>query len=599
MQKEEAKEIEEAKIKEEERRRRAKKAQVKKEELQVVVPKKRKEEVEDVELKRREERRILFPVIDLETPKVKSHRLEIDREITKIIKEARKSVIPVLEIQKTTFKYEEREINIEIPQIKKKEKLINVPIIKPRKLPKVRTLITEFDSRIMKPQIRLLPKVRVPIYRKSIFAPPRAILSYLERSINEQVSERLKERPELETLLVTKKVPALVRKPSVGGDEEKSIPDFFELTFGEGAGGIRTGEAKIILLKDFEDDSHISFLKALCERIYREKEGGKPETVTVLKIDKIGRGEIERWMKPSGKIFTVDLDYTEDDRKLWLEIDEYHLWERLSEIRTAKTGFVIFVTKDEDTFERYKELLGKIKRRAQSEIDILTIRSSKLPLELASLASGLFSLNGVQRIVVIDEKTKTPIIMTFDTVFNEFQKRFQKILNNMKDEEDELFKLATRRNKGQIEGKKSESDLHYDLKVFLVRYLVYKLRRRGQSLKNREEIMKVVRTEEGNTSPVPDIQVGSEVYEVETLFGETDKKIDETIDKYDQTSEITRVNILMDNLGFLIHLKSLINKKKQIKKKFKIEFYTLDLQNKKLISLSDIINKINNLKIKT
>ena len=78
----------------------------------------------------------------------------------------------------------------------------------------------------------------------------------------------------------------------------------------------------------------------------------------------------------------------------------------------------------------------------------------------------------------------------------------------------------------------------------------------------------------GNSTPI---------YEVETLYGEgedADKKIDYTIDKYDETG-IKKVNIVMDNLGFLMHLKELKSKKGLFKDKpFDIEFYTLDLINK-------------------
>jgi hypothetical protein len=56
--------------------------------------------------------------------------------------------------------------------------------------------------------------------------------------------------------------------------------------------------------------------------------------------------------------------------------------------------------------------------------------------------------------------------------------------------------------------------------------------------------------------------------------------------------QIDKVNIVMDNLGFLLHLKDLLSKKKHFKdKRFKIEFYTLDLKNKRLISLEDFVRE--------
>jgi len=68
------------------------------------------------------------------------------------------------------------------------------------------------------------------------------------------------------------------------------------------------------------------------------------------------------------------------------------------------------------------------------------------------------------------------------------------------------------------------------------------------------------------------------------LFGEgvdADKKIDETINKY--TNE-EKVNIVMDNFGFLLHLKDLERRKRHYKN---VEFYTLDLKNKELVSIEE------------
>lgn len=59
---------------------------------------------------------------------------------------------------------------------------------------------------------------------------------------------------------------------------------------------------------------------------------------------------------------------------------------------------------------------------------------------------------------------------------------------------------------------------------------------------------------------------GFTYYEVETLFGlhpgeERDLKINRTIDKYNRVTGVKSMNIVMDNPGFLIHLKELMMKK--------------------------------------
>ena len=71
-------------------------------------------------------------------------------------------------------------------------------------------------------------------------------------------------------------------------------------------------------------------------------------------------------------------------------------------------------------------------------------------------------------------------------------------------------------------------------------------------------------------------------------------KIDETIDKYRETN-MRRVNIVMDNLGFLLHLRNLKKEMLFKNKEFEVKFYTLDLKNKKLISMREFIKELENL----
>jgi len=57
-----------------------------------------------------------------------------------------------------------------------------------------------------------------------------------------------------------------------------------------------------------------------------------------------------------------------------------------------------------------------------------------------------------------------------------------------------------------------------------------------------------------------------------------------------------RVNIVMDNLGFLLHLRDLKENEMLFKnKEFEVKFYTIDLKNKKLISMREFIKELENL----
>jgi len=588
-------------VEEDKRRKRAKEAEARKEDLKMAVSEIRKTEVATI-VPQKEEKHIKVPIVSQEPPEFRFKELEIDEQITRVEKERRRLSLPVLELQGPPLMLAEAKVDNEISRIEKRRELVNIPIVRLRALPKVLELISEFDAEVIRPKPLPLPKVKVPIYRKSALISPKSVLDDFDLSINQQLREHLEEKEKPQVTPSIRTEPVEVGVPSLGEGEEEEIPEFIELAFSEDGGKIRGKGPWIILMKDFEDDSHVSLLETLCARIYREKEGGEPEAVKIQRIDEMSKKEIEKWMKPSHKIFTINLDHTEKEKKTWLEIDEDRLWERLEETYLGKIGFIIFATRDEETFEHYKELLNRINLKAQLRLNVVALRSAKLPWELTRLVSGMVSLGSVEPIVGIEKRAKTPIGATFDSILNEAQKRFDQILQAVKEEEKGLFKSATNRNRGQIEGKERESDLHFDIKVFLVRYLTHELRKQGLPLKSREEVMEKIETEKGVASPVPDVQVGSEAYEVETLFGEgenADKKIDLTIDKYDGTG-IGRVNIVMDNIGFLMHVRDLKMKKEQFKnKKFGVEFYTLDLQNKRLASLSEVVKKLRKLRIET
>jgi len=90
------------------------------------------------------------------------------------------------------------------------------------------------------------------------------------------------------------------------------------------------------------------------------------------------------------------------------------------------------------------------------------------------------------------------------------------------------------------------------------------------------KIKKFIKTEEKhsdfNKKYQPDIYINgeseefpNEVFEIETLFGEginAMKKIDETIEKYEESS-IEKLNVVLENITLLFHLK-------EIKEKLKI-----------------------------
>jgi hypothetical protein len=568
----------------------------------------KKEGLEEEERKRREKEK-------QKTTSVREERIEkkeVSREEGKEAEAQEVLIIPILKLEKPSFETYKLKLNIKVPEIKREEMVVNIPFVKPQEKPSV-VVEQKFNDRIVIIEREEILST-IPILRLETLAKAQVIQKFDEevRKIKEERIEPLipfynVERFSLPryleslnsnvltadeiTKLKVKSVEELKEKVGTGeagvppaGEEE--IPDFLEFSFGSEGGKIRRKGPKIILFKDVKKDSYINFLENVCLRVYREIEGGEPEAVKIEKIDHLNKEEIERRLEAGGKIFTINLDeIKEADReefdKMMKRFDVTHLMERLEETYSSGLGYIIFTTRSEEKFKKMKEDLLNINLMSQGRLNMIFMEARSLPLDLIRLSSGMVDLFKPPGKVIIDEVI--PTFSTFDYIFNDAlfkeDSRFNKVLEEIKNEENGLFKLATARNKGQ-----EESDLHYNIKVFIVRYLVNRLRKEGKQLRTLEEIIKHIKTEEKSEGKeTPDVQVDNEVYEVETLFGEgvdADKKIDETIKKHGSK----KVNIVMDNFGFLLHLKDLEKRKRHYKN---VEFYTLDLKNKELVSIEE------------
>jgi len=580
-------------VEEEERKERREEA--KKEESKVKISEKGEKEAEAVSSK---EKHIEVSIIKLEKiSELELKKLELDKSIPQI--EKRKTIvsIPILKLQEPSLMLKELELDYKIPSLEKRKKPLKIPIIKVVSPPKVSISIT-YDSEIREPRPIVLPKPKVPVYKKGIPVSPKILLESFDSAISEELKKRLEEVKELKKDITKEVKPAEPTPPSSGGEGEE-ISDFLEAAFGPAGGKIRGKGPKIILFKDREDDSYINFLENVCLRIYREMEGGEPKAVKILKLDEMNKREIEKWLEAEGKIFTIDMENYE-------ELDETHLRERLEETYPERLGFIIFAVRSMDKFKNIGALLQNIKNKTQIKFNIIELEAKELSVKLIELASGMIKLEKPLEKACIEVKGKRePIGDTFDSLFNMYlfneDSLFNNALEKIKREERGLFKESTKPSK------EAESPLHFNIKVFLVRYLVNELRKKGEKLSTREEIMKKIQTEEElSEGVIPDVLIesneGREVYEVETLFGphttaEPDLKITKTVDKYDKVSGIAKVNIVMDNFGFLLHLKELLNKKEHFKnKQFKVEFYTLDLQNMKLISTDEFVKELKKIK---
>jgi len=524
------------------------------------------------------EEALTIPIITLEKPSFETYILKLNIEVPEVKKEEVVISVPFVKLQVKPSVVIGQKFNDKLVSEKQEEILPTVPILRLETLTKVQ-VIQRFDEEIRRIKEEKLESA-VPFYVVEQFPLPE----YLE-SFNSNVLTISRANPSKEETKV-KKVEIKEEKISSeeagvpsGGEEE--ISDFLEFSLGSEGGKIRGKGPKIILFKDVENDSYINFLENICLRIYKEIEGGEPKAEEIKKMDDLNEIKIERWLEAGGKIFTINLDKL-DINKRDNKIDQTHLWERLEETYSSKLGFIIFTTRNKEKFETFEKLLQNINYKSQGRLNIAYIVAGILPQDLIKLSSGMIDLTEREPIKMKKGEVEgIPTFSTFDYKFNQAHAEEKRYFEIMKNEERGLFKYATVKSK-------EESELHYNIKVFIVRYLVNKLRKEGKQLETTEKIKNIIKTEEKIDGIIPDVQVvNNEVYEVETLFGEgedADTKIVKTIDKYTNNE---KVNIVMDNFGFLLHLKDLERIKKDKKHNKNVEFYTLDLKNKELISIEE------------
>ena len=497
-----------------------------------------REEIKDIESKKKKEENSMA---------VKNNDKNV--KVTSRI-EGTLPAIPILRLDGISEKLVERRIDKDIPDIVKRRTTTPIPYIK-LGAPITDKPITQLNKDI--------PDIVSEMKKKRIVYPIN--------TEQEEESERCTVKEAM---------------PSGSGNGDK-IPDIFELIFNDRERSrykIRSKGQKVILFLDSYGNSYINLLEELLTRIYKEIDGGEPRIKVISKYDEFWKEYVEKYLNSSNMIIRIDLDYKENgkdgenDKNPWLNVDDIELKDRFDELYTGGVRFIIFRTSLRNIFEEYKKKLESIHKKINYRFDLIKLEAKELPASFANIIWG-YALEGD-----LDGK--------FDEVFNKAKKVFRERLNKIKEDEGGLFKLVTNRWKSNG----SESDLHYNIKVFIVSLLVNELRKKGESLTTLEDVRKRIKTEGGNREAVPDIQIDKEVYEVETLFGEgedADKKIDEIIDKYRYSHDIQKINVVMDNLGFLMHLKDLQIRRKHFKN---IEFYTLDVKNKRLISLNEFIKDL-------
>lgn len=393
-----------------------------------------------------------------------------------------------------------------------------------------------------------------------------------------QGRERLLEKDKAGEELETGKLTGAGLSESTSGEAEtEEIPDFLDILFPKGsAGEIESDKPIVIGLEEPGRNSFIGSLRTICMRIYREKKGGKPKPVIFSDAEELKK-EI-RWMEAEDKIFSAQLCKEEWERLEKKDVER--IFNRIEQLFSQHFGFIIFNTQFLHFSEHHRVNVIMLKTM---DLDI------KLARKISEIAWGL---------------VETEEASTFDYIFESARDKFEKALKNVFKERKGIYVDATKPNEG------NESEEHLWMKWFLVKYLTQKLiKERQLSPKpNLLQIKSKIKTENDTKEELgeisADIKVGTEVYEVETLFSEdcegkiARNKITHTIEKYEGKEEVERINIVLDNLTFLRHFKELRDIKHnykgwQKKHRKEIEFYTLDIKNWCLMDINKVAEKLN------
>lgn len=501
-----------------------------------------------------------IPIISLKTHEILKKDTNLNFEVPRFEKKHMNAKIPVIKIKKADIEKREKELNNGLPIISKRLKIKNPPIIE---LMEPKIIRSKKDITISIPKIPRVDKnKKVPI----IVANKPEVFQQKEGEKKEKLN-----------LTVNHDIEKFTIK-GAGAEIEKEPKYFKNLP------GLNKDHPKdrpmVIFFKDTED-SFIGFLEELCLREYREIKGGYAESIKISIREDLKR-EIERYMEAEGKIFTVNFDKNFDYSTInWKDVRN-----KIEQLFGQDLGYIIF--KNVEFSEDFYPTQHNIQTFFKSPNPNLKNNLNRTK-GICSLIWGNISYedNDFREKYLYD-------VSKFDYIWGIARNKYLQTISNI----GEPYLTITHRNKG-----KQESDIHYCLKLFVVKLISKKL-----GLERVVDIIKTIKTEQKSLDNyVPDIYVqgsedeyAGEVFEIETLFGEginALKKIDETIERYTKEGlyNINQLNIVLENFTIIRHLEDLLAKYKIYKVlkregfiNFDLEIWGLDVSENELITLKKI-----------
>jgi len=384
----------------------------------------------------------------------------------------------------------------------------------------------------------------------------------------------------------------------------EEISKFINIIRIGGVAGYSKDRPICIILPKVVNDSYIYTVALICRELYRIREEGLPISRMIATVTEGSKEEIENLLKGESRIFIID-----DSQSKLLPLDggirtasdsfnrvnKAKLFERLGELFSQGYGFIIFHL-DSRWSGDFAKLL---KREVGYKIHLVELESQPLPFEvkkeLSSICWGFVRIKSWSK---------------FDEFFGWAEKTYYEKLDSV------LNDVELRH---YITFDKSEGKEHKALKMMAIEALAKEI-----GAKSRKDIIKML--EEGKIRSEYEFEFGrADVFtehrgkqifvEIETFYG-TENPIEKldcersdgtvgTLRKYlKYVEELNRKNIkiivVILGLHMLLFMEGLLKLRKIYREKYDINvdfnFYTIDVENKRFISLEEILKLLKHLK---
>ncbi len=377
--------------------------------------------------------------------------------------------------------------------------------------------------------------------------------------------------------------------------EELQLPDIFEKLFGVTAKQLIVVDRPVVIFAEKPSDpkyNYIEFLKRVLREFYRVYRGGLPSPSTISTSFE----EVKLKVKAGGHVYTLDLDRVLEQEREREQLR--YIVDRLEELYSQGVGYlVLYGTRG--TLEKLEKLglavthlrLGKVKEK---EFHSVQARKRKLWIIPRPVELRINEDKSVYCIVDLmwgrilnacrdaDELVSGGVVLDYYAASSE-DEYYREVARIAYDPEVNLIVEPSSRGEGELE---RESVVHYALKALAVMHL-----RENEGIPESE-----IYTEYDMGDIVLDVyarhpKLGDLAIEVETLYGTTLPllKLRKTIES--RLSRGLRTWIIIPSPQFFLFLPWIAKLREVYRRREKrnIEFFTIDLEKKKIISFKEVI----------